>query len=116
MKYYLTLFMLIYFAHFSNAQDNFYKQQWIEVAKLEKDGLTKSASKLVDNIYDRAKSEDNTTQNLKCLLYQSKYTQVLEEDAQLTIVNNFKSEIKNSNTGNKTYTRKYVSEFVLAIF
>ena len=101
MKYYLTLFMLIYFAHFSDAQDNFYKQQWIEVAKLEKDGLTKSASKLVDNIYDRTKSEDNTTQNLKCLLYQSKYIQILEEDAQLTIVNNFKSEIKNSNTVTK---------------
>ncbi len=84
--------MLICFASFSNAQNDF-ENQWKEVTKLENEGLTKSASDLVEDIYKKAIKAENTNQRVKALLFISKYMLTLEEDAQLTIVNRFKSEI-----------------------
>ncbi len=88
--------MLICFASFSSAQSKYYDTQWEAVQKLENEGLTKSASELADKIYIRAKGDENKVQRTKALLYQSKYMQILEEDSQLKIVNNFKSEIASS--------------------
>jgi len=84
--------MIICFAFFSNAQ-NKDENQWKKVDQLEKKGLTKSASDLVETIYNKAIKEDNKQQRIKALLYTSKYMLVLEEDAQFNIVNRFKSEI-----------------------
>ena len=92
MKHYISLFMLICFASFSNAQNDF-ENQWKEVTKLENEGLTKSASDLVETIYKDAVKAENTNQRVKALLFISKYMLTLEEDAQLNIVNRFKSEI-----------------------
>lgn len=88
--------MLVCFASFSYAQSNYYDTQWKDVQKLENDGLSKSASELVDKIFTRAKGDENTVQKIKALLYQSKYLQILEEDSQLKIVSNFKSEIESN--------------------
>ena len=88
--------MLICFASFSSAQSKYYDTQWEAVQKLESEGLTKSASELVDKIYIRAKGDEDTVQKTKALLYQSKYMQILEEDSQLKNVDNFKSEIASS--------------------
>lgn len=88
--------MLICFASFSSAQSNYYDIQWKEVQKLENEGLSKSASELVDKIFTRAKGDENTVQKIKALVHQSKYLQILEEDSQLKIINNFKSEIESS--------------------
>ena len=95
MKNYITTLMLICFASFSNAQNDF-DSQWQEIAKFEKEGLTKSASDLVDKIYKSAVEKDDTQQRIKALLYKSKYLLTLEEEAQLKIVNLFKSEIEKS--------------------
>ena len=62
MKHYLTLLILICFSHFSDAQDDYYEKEWAAIQKLEKDGLTKSASQRVDIIYKRAKAEGHKTQ------------------------------------------------------
>ena len=92
MKTHFAILMLICFASFSNAQNNF-ESQWQKVTKLEKDGLTKSASDLVETIYEDAVSANNKQQQIKALLHISKYMLTLEEDAQLNIVKRFKSEI-----------------------
>ena len=91
MKKHITIFMLICFASFSSAQSNYYETQWKKVQNLENEGLSKSASELVDKIYTRAKNDDNTAQKIKALLHHSKYLQISEENSQLTIINNFKS-------------------------
>ncbi|WP_411768660.1 alpha-2-macroglobulin family protein [Winogradskyella sp. A3E31] len=101
MKYYISILMLICFAQFSEAQDNYYSEQWKAVETLEKDGKTKSAAELVEHIYIRAKADNSSVQRVKSLLFQSKYLQILEEESQLTIVNNFKTEIENSDTVTK---------------
>ena len=88
--------MLVCFASFSYAQSNYYDTQWKDVQKLENDGLSKSASELVDKIFTRAKGDENTVQKIKALLYQSKYLQILEEDSQLKIERNLKSKIESN--------------------
>ena len=70
-----------------------YEEQWKQVAQLENDGKTKDASARVEEIYQLAKRENNTPQIYKTLLKLANYTTVLEEDAELTIVNRFKEVI-----------------------
>ncbi|WP_422105774.1 alpha-2-macroglobulin family protein [Winogradskyella sp.] len=96
MKNYISILMLICFASFSGAQNDF-DNQWKKVAQFENDGLTKSASDLVDTIYDAAVASNNEQQQIKALLHKSKYMLTLEEDAQLRIVNQFKTVIEKTN-------------------
>ncbi|QRM90941.1 alpha-2-macroglobulin [Lacinutrix sp. WUR7] len=96
MKNTIAIFMIILFANFSQAQTNNYESLWKEIAQLEKEGLTKSALQIVETISSKAKAAKNSPQIVKALLYKSKYALTLEEDAQLKIINDFKTEIKES--------------------
>ena len=100
MKNYISTLMLICFAYFSNAQNDF-DSQWKAVTKFESQGLTKSAADLAKEIYKSAISKKDKQQRIKALLYKSKYMLTLEEEAQLNIVNLFKAEIKTSDTVTK---------------
>ena len=91
----ILILLLSGMAH-SQQKDDSYVQLWKEVQKLENETLTKSALKLVQSISEKAKKEKNTSQIVKSLIYTSKYAQILEEDAQLSIVTDFKQEIENS--------------------
>ncbi|WP_299364697.1 MG2 domain-containing protein [Winogradskyella sp.] len=93
MKNLISILMLVCFASFSNAQNHF-ESQWKKVIEFENDGLTKSATDLVDTIYNAAVASNNKQQQIKALLYKSKYMLVLEEDAQLNIIKRFKTEIE----------------------
>ena len=95
MKNYISILLLICFASFASAQNDFDKQ-WKEISKLENEGLTKSASELAEIIYKKAVSAHNSPQRIKALLHISKYLLTLEENAQLTIINRFKTEIEAS--------------------
>ena len=95
MKNYISILMLICFASFSNAQNDF-DSQWKTVTKYENEGLTKSAKDLVTEIYKSAINKNDKQQRIKALLYKSKYILTLEEEAQLNIVNLFKAEIETS--------------------
>ncbi|NRR93034.1 alpha-2-macroglobulin [Winogradskyella undariae] len=112
MKNYIILLMIICFAFFSNAQ-NKEENQWKEVDQLEKKGLTKSASDLVETIYNNALEENNKKQRIKALLYTSKYMLVLEEDAQFNIVNRFKNEI---NSINDTTTKQLLENMLATMY
>ncbi|MDT0558407.1 alpha-2-macroglobulin family protein [Ichthyenterobacterium sp. W332] len=93
MKQTLSILMVFLFASFSHAQND-YKSLWETVEKHENDGLPKSALKVVESIAEQAKKDLNKPQQIKVLLYKSKYVLTLEEDAQLKIINDFKAEIK----------------------
>ena len=109
MKNYISILMLICFATFSNAQNDF-NRQWTAVAKFEKEGLTKSAADLVDTIYKSAMNKKDKQQGIKALLHKSKYLLTLKEDAQLEIVTLFKSEITKSDD----LVTKHLLENILA--
>lgn len=95
MKHTLSILMVILLASFSQAQND-YESLWETVEGHENEGLPKSALKVVETISLKAQQESNKTQQIKVLLYKSKYALILEEDAQLSIINDFKSEIKNN--------------------
>ncbi|GAA3636814.1 alpha-2-macroglobulin family protein [Flavivirga jejuensis] len=88
--------MIILFATFSNAQNNKYEDLWHKVEQSEKEGLPKYALKIVEDITKLAEKDNNAPQLIKSMLYKSKYALVLEEDAQLKIINDFKDAIKKS--------------------
>ncbi len=88
--FFLTLSLII---TTSVAQDSSFKQQWKKVENFELKDLPKSALAEVDLIYNKAQSQNNNTQIIKSLIYQSKFYLDIKEDAQIKIINNFKKEI-----------------------
>jgi TonB-dependent SusC/RagA subfamily outer membrane receptor len=88
MKNILFVFLLLSTALYAQKTD----KKWDEVVALEAEGKTKSASEIVAKIYKNAMADHDDVQIIKCFFYQSKYIQVLEENAQTKILNNLKKE------------------------
>ncbi|TMM59546.1 alpha-2-macroglobulin [Maribacter algarum] len=82
---------------------------WKQVEKLENEALTKSALKVVTSISEKAKKEKNSAQIIKALLYASKYAMTLEEDAQIKIINDFKSEIAKAESPTRNVLESYLA-------
>nr|WP_321237440.1 MG2 domain-containing protein [uncultured Psychroserpens sp.] len=102
MKPFISLLMILCFANFSNAQTpEDYSKLWKEVSDFENQGLPKSALKVVESIEKKAKTNKNTPQEIKSLLYRSKYALILEEDAQFNVISDFKDAITKSETPTK---------------
>ncbi|WP_406684813.1 carboxypeptidase-like regulatory domain-containing protein [Seonamhaeicola sp. MEBiC1930] len=86
--------MTILFAVHSQAQNSDYETLWAKVEQFEIAGLPKSALKIVETIKTKAEKDKNTPQLIKTMLFKNKFALVLEEDAQLKIINNFKAAIE----------------------
>ena len=91
----LSIIIFVLFLTISRAQQpyNNYSELWQEVQELESQKLPKSASEIVELIYIKAQQDNNAPQLIKSLIYNSKYSLTLQEDAQLTVVNTLKNEI-----------------------
>lgn len=59
----------------------FYKTHWEKIDSLEKKGLPKSALKVIEEIYTKAKSDNNSEQVIKSFIYNLKYKNQIEENA-----------------------------------
>jgi uncharacterized protein YfaS (alpha-2-macroglobulin family) len=118
MKKATAILILILFSQMTQAQDNnsSYKILWEKVKMLENDRLTKSALETVDFIKIKARKEENTSQIVKSLLFSSKYILILEEDAQLTIINEFKSEITQAKAPTKNVLESYLANLYWQFF
>jgi uncharacterized protein YfaS (alpha-2-macroglobulin family) len=88
--------MIILFATFTQAQTKNYEALWTTVEQFEVDGLPKSALKIVEDIQKQATKDQNHPQLVKTMLFKSKFALILEEDAQLNIINDFKTTIEKS--------------------
>ncbi|MCF6366803.1 MAG: MG2 domain-containing protein [Bacteroidales bacterium] len=65
-----------------NAQNmRYYEQKWDKIDSLDKKGLPKSALKVINEIYTKAKKEKNSEQVLKSFIYNLKYKNDIEENA-----------------------------------
>ena len=109
MKRLLFLFMILLFSNYTQAQDSNYTNLWTKVEQFEIDGLPKSALNLVEDIEKQALKDSNESQLIKTMLFKSKYALILEEDAQLSIVNDFKTKIAIS-----AFPTKNILENILA--
>lgn len=105
----ILLFMILLFSNLTEAQNNSYESSWKAVDDFEKKGLPKSALEVVERIALNAKKDNNSAQIIKTMLFKSKYALVLEEDAQLKIITNFKTEISKSE-----FPSKNILESILA--
>ncbi len=105
----LVLLVLLSLMVYSQKQTASYAELWQKVQKLENDGLTKSALEVVNSISQKAKKEKNGPQIVKSLLYSSKYALILEEDAQLTIITDFTSEIEKAELPTKNILESYLA-------
>ncbi|MFB9054450.1 alpha-2-macroglobulin [Formosa undariae] len=101
MKFIKPLILSLIFTNSILAQQPNFESLWYEVEKLELTDLPKSALEKVENIDKLAIKYNNQPQHIKSMLYKSKFALVLEEDAQLSIINNFKSEIAKSKAPTK---------------
>lgn len=90
----LTVFSIILCFTLGSQAQNTYDSLWKQVETLENEGLPKSALTVVNQIETLAEREKNTPQQIKTLLFKSKYALTLEEEAQLNIINRFKVEIE----------------------
>ncbi|MGB7395809.1 MAG: alpha-2-macroglobulin, partial [Pricia sp.] len=97
-------------------QDGSYEILWKKVRQYESDGLTQSALKAVDTISKKAKEEGNSAQTVKTLLYTSKYALILEKDAQLKIVEDFRSEIAAAEFPTKNVLESYLANLYWQYF
>ncbi|MEC3906893.1 carboxypeptidase-like regulatory domain-containing protein [Tamlana sp. 2201CG12-4] len=109
MKHCILTLILILFIHTGKAQTNTYDTLWKKVEHYEIEGLVQSALKAVVNIENQAIKDKDHAQQIKTMLYKSKFALILEEDAQLQIINNFKDQITVS-----AFPIKNVLESILA--
>ncbi len=109
------IILTVTMGHAQNQNDS-YDALWKRVGLLEKDDLTKSALKEVQAISEKAKKEKNSAQIVKTLLYTSKYALTLEEDAQLNIVNEFRSEIEKAEFPTKNVLESYLANLYWQYF
>jgi uncharacterized protein YfaS (alpha-2-macroglobulin family) len=112
MKHLASILILLLFSQMGHAQtkgNTSYETLWTKVTQLEEESLTISALEVVNTISKKSKKEQNSPQTIKALLYSSKYSMVLEEESQLTIVNEFKSEINKATTPTKNILESYLA-------
>ncbi len=111
MKHTLSILMIILFANFPNAQQPNYESLWEKVNQFQTKGLPKSALDVVEGIEKKAAKDKNYPQLIKTMIFKSKFALILEEDAQLNIINDFKKQIALSE-----FPTKNVLESILANF
>ena len=118
MKYFTLIFTVILFSNMAQSQQkgDTYELLWKKVQKLENEALTKSALDVVHLIAEKAKKENNSPQTVKALLYASKYALTLEEDAQLKIINDFKSGIEKAGFPTKNVLESYLANLYWQYF
>lgn len=97
MKNILFAFLLISTSFY--AQN--YEKNWNKVIKNENNGKIKSANAIVAKIHKKAVADKNEVQIIKCFFYESKYLQVVDENAQTKIINNLKAEINRASIPSK---------------
>ncbi|NKI28126.1 alpha-2-macroglobulin [Arenibacter sp. 6A1] len=118
MRNLTILITVLLFSHWGQSQSKAptYAVLWEQVQTLEKEAMTKSAMEVVTKISNKARKERNAVQIIKALLYNSKYILILEEDAQLNIINNFKSEISQSSFPTKNILESYLAQMYWQYF
>ncbi|MBI9038851.1 MAG: hypothetical protein JEY97_12010 [Bacteroidales bacterium] len=88
-----------------------YDKYWLDVEALMKNGLPKSALKIVEEIYQYAKSESNTPQIIKSILYKFRLKSEYEEDFQIKVIEELKYQIENSGEPEKQILHSILAEF-----
>ena len=72
------------------------EEAWKKIDSLENKGLTRSALKIVEQVYKKSLKENNPPQIIKSLIYKLKYTNYTEENSNKIVINQIKNVIDSS--------------------
>ncbi len=89
-----------------------YEKNWNKVIENENNGKIKSANAIVAKIHKKATGDKNEVQIIKCFFYESKYLQVVDENAQSKIINNLKAEINRASVPSKAILNLVYAKFL----
>nr|MBC8415510.1 hypothetical protein [Candidatus Cloacimonadota bacterium] len=92
----LIILSLLFVSSSLFATKESYKELWEEVQKSESKGLPKSTLKIVEQIYEKAKEENNTSQFVKAVIHKMKFSVQVEEFSEIKLINNLSEEIVDS--------------------
>jgi len=82
---------------------------WKNVYQYELKGLPKSASQVVDSIYQIAQQKDYDQHKLKAVIYQSKFILILDENGEDRLFQKLKSELSTSSGIEKCILHSYTA-------
>ena len=89
-----------------------YNEDWQKVYAFELQDLPQSALKIVDHIQQKARRDKNSPQIIKTLLYQSKFSLLLEEEAQLKVVRQLELEIDQASSPEKQMLQSILADLL----
>lgn len=92
--------LLILFFSLSITAQNLDKH-WSKVYEYEYVGKIKSASEELNKIYKKARKNNEQAEIIRTFIYQSKFLQTLEEEAQYKIIKNLRDELSTKDEANK---------------
>nr|WP_315242365.1 MG2 domain-containing protein [uncultured Flavobacterium sp.] len=108
------LFVFLFFSATLFAQQN--DKKWAKAITYENEGKIKSANEVVAKIYKKAVAKKDEVQMIKCFFYQSKYIQILEENAKNKIITNLKTDINRVSIPSKAILNliyaKYLKDYL----
>ncbi|MFD1293531.1 MG2 domain-containing protein [Lutibacter holmesii] len=119
MKKYIIPFIVFLFLLSSVQAQNttkLYNKEWEKVESFELENLPKSALEIVDEIYKKAKKNKSETQIIKAIIYKSKFALMLEEEAQLSIINSLKQEISETKFPSKNILQSMLANIYWQYF
>lgn len=111
MKKILLLSLLVLVIHIANAQKK-YDKLWKEIESLELEGKFQSANEIVGKVLQKARQLNQGDQIVKSFIYKSKFTLLLEEEAQSKIISELESEIKESDFPTNAILESIYAEYL----
>ncbi|MEM1318897.1 MAG: alpha-2-macroglobulin family protein [Bacteroidota bacterium] len=91
-------------------QHKAYKAEWQKIDSLAQKGLPQSALKEVEALYAIVKKEGEAAQEIKCLIYRSKFQSQLEEDGLVKTIYRLLEEEKTANMPAKALLQSMLGE------
>lgn len=111
----LLLFSIATFAQTPQTRSsmNKYEQQWKQVEGFDKQDLPKSATKVVNDILQKAIAEKNTPQVIKSLIYKNKYKIAIDQNESTQIFAELDSLMQNTNVVEQSILHSMLAELYL---
>ncbi|MDJ1471666.1 alpha-2-macroglobulin family protein [Xanthocytophaga flava] len=92
-----ALFTFFAYAQNKTSMPNYdYSGAWKQVQQFEDKGLPESALKVVNEIYQKAKTEKNSAQLVKAVIHQFKFADYKEENAFVKNINELRTQISSA--------------------
>ncbi|WP_321307224.1 MG2 domain-containing protein [Marinifilum fragile] len=111
MKKLAILILLVLGINICHAQKELDKL-WTELEKFELEGRFHSANRITNQILQEAKKSKQSDQIVKGFIYQSKFSLLLEEDAQKKVIQNLEIHLKESDTPTSALLESIYAQFL----